>query len=105
MESEMTNHAAAREQQRLDPAIVKILLDFGKVEIERSRNSVYYSFGSRKERENVSKILRSALALVESKKNVFAVESAGQIITCGVAYKKRLRDLSRKNAHRKSINS
>lgn len=105
MLSEMTSHAAAREQQRLDPAIVKILLDFGKVDIQRGRNSAFYSLGGRKERNELSRILRSALALVESQKNVFAIESAGQVITCGIAYKRRLKGLSRRRASRKGLRS
>ena len=70
--------------------VIKILLDFGKAEFDRSRN--YLCFKSRKTRQKTIKHLRETLELLESKKDIFLVEDEGTVITCGHQYKKRKPD-------------
>ena len=99
-----TRHGQARQQQRLNPLMVDLLLKFGKAEIESGRHTTYFSFSSRRHRVQLIKILRSAVEMLESDKNIFAVVGDDyEVVTCGHQYKRRQREYQPSTRRRRKI--
>ena len=98
---EMSAHALARRQQRLDPVIFRLLMEFGEPELQRGKGATYVSFSSRKKRRKLLKCLRTAVEALDSKRNFFAIEANGTIVTCGHQYRRRLRSFDHKRGQKK----
>ena len=99
--TELSRHAAARQQQRLDPMIFRLLMEFGEPEMEQGKGATYVSFSCRKKRRKLLKRLRTAVEALDSERNFFAIEANGTIVTCGHQYRRRLRSFDHKRGRKK----
>ena len=92
----ITKHAQARQQQRINPMILDLLLMFGKATFDR--NCIYRSFADRKIRKKLVKALREAIEFIESDRNIFSVEDDNRLITCGHVTNNRPHDGRKRRA-------